>query len=314
MRPISEKQSFLRNPLNYILGTEAQVRILRVLSQTQNPLSGSEIASQCDLTFRGASKALESLVGVEIVSYIGRERSKLYILFNEHPLAPLLKRLFKNESDIYPAFLEDAKGLFDQIKSKPTCAWIEGDLANNNDIPGSVIRLRFLAGSSEIEVIEKSIVDLVGKLEKKFLVDIELTSMTKADLIADHQLKHLNDMKFIGLYGPSPLVYIADPAKKKRQIPKRHQDIDDRNLSIAEELVAAIKENHSFIHEALKYLNKRLKIASRQEANELEEWKRILENSTPIKVCRILTGSSERSKRLRQSIPFVGILKTEKRK
>ncbi len=93
MRPISEKQSFLRNPLNYVLGTEAQVRILRVLSQTQSPLSGSEIASQSDLTFRGASKALESLVEVEIVSYIGRERSKLYMLFNEHPLAPLLKRV-----------------------------------------------------------------------------------------------------------------------------------------------------------------------------------------------------------------------------
>ena len=43
MRPPSKRQSALRNPLNALLGTPANVRVLRALAESDTALSASEM-------------------------------------------------------------------------------------------------------------------------------------------------------------------------------------------------------------------------------------------------------------------------------
>ena len=49
MRPTAEQQSALREPLNYILSTEVNVRVLRVIWRSQSPLGKSEVARRARL-------------------------------------------------------------------------------------------------------------------------------------------------------------------------------------------------------------------------------------------------------------------------
>ena len=44
MRPVTVRQSALRAPLNAFLGTEANVRLLRILTQTAEPVTATQLA------------------------------------------------------------------------------------------------------------------------------------------------------------------------------------------------------------------------------------------------------------------------------
>ncbi|MBK8058777.1 MAG: hypothetical protein IPK33_13275 [Gemmatimonadetes bacterium] len=54
MRPILNRQSALRAPLNDILGTEANVRLLRALAATAAPMSPSRLAEATGLHLSGS--------------------------------------------------------------------------------------------------------------------------------------------------------------------------------------------------------------------------------------------------------------------
>ena len=78
MRPIVSDQNSLRNPLNELLGTEARVRLLRVLAtEVDGPLAVPDAAERAGLTIPGTHKALNdftnlvlsfALAGVENIS------------------------------------------------------------------------------------------------------------------------------------------------------------------------------------------------------------------------------------------------------
>ena len=67
MRPVAKRQSTLRYPLNSILGTEANVRVLRVLSFTSSLRSYSELARETGLSDPGLRRSVSSLEKVGLV-------------------------------------------------------------------------------------------------------------------------------------------------------------------------------------------------------------------------------------------------------
>ena len=72
MRPIVSDQNSLRNPLNELLGTQAQVRLLRVLaSEVDGPLTAPNAAEHAGLTIPGAHKALKRLAQSGFVVRVG---------------------------------------------------------------------------------------------------------------------------------------------------------------------------------------------------------------------------------------------------
>ena len=64
MRPPSRTQSALRCPLNHVLGTEANVRVMRALSLSDIPISIPEIARLTLLQPSGVARVCEKLEDV----------------------------------------------------------------------------------------------------------------------------------------------------------------------------------------------------------------------------------------------------------
>jgi len=56
MRPTSRPQSALRCPLNHILGTEANVRVLRAILLSDIPIGVPELARRAELQPSGRGK------------------------------------------------------------------------------------------------------------------------------------------------------------------------------------------------------------------------------------------------------------------
>ena len=81
MRPISIEQNSFRYPLNIIFGTEAQIRLLRVMTMEVNgPISIVDAAERADLTPLGARKAMKRLTSAGIVRAVGGGRKHQYEL------------------------------------------------------------------------------------------------------------------------------------------------------------------------------------------------------------------------------------------
>ena len=94
MRPPAEQQSALRKPLNYLLGTETAVRILRVLSTTATPIGKAELARQADLNASGVRRALKPLIELGIVDEVGNTPRHPVRLRVSGALSQPLRRLF----------------------------------------------------------------------------------------------------------------------------------------------------------------------------------------------------------------------------
>jgi len=94
MRPVVSEQSYLRNPLNQLLGTEANVRLIRALTnETEEPLSAPDIAARSGLTIQWTRKALKRLFKSGFVLRVGGGRKHQYELNRSDKLVKaVLKR------------------------------------------------------------------------------------------------------------------------------------------------------------------------------------------------------------------------------
>ena len=86
-----------------------------------------------------------------------------------------------------------------------------------------------------------------------------------------------------------------------------HRLIDERSLAFGRTIAAKVKDRPEFIDKARRTIDRWLLTISPSTRGELEQWKTALDG--PIEgVLALLTGTDDRSRRLRQSNPFVGVL------
>jgi DNA-binding transcriptional ArsR family regulator len=97
VRPPARPNRHFFHPLDRILGTEAAVRILRMLSLERTDWNPMEIAARCSLGRPGATRALARLQGTGVVERVrGRHRFPRFRLAR-HPLATMIADLFDRE-------------------------------------------------------------------------------------------------------------------------------------------------------------------------------------------------------------------------
>jgi len=97
MRSIKEKQSFLKNPLNDVLGSEVKVRILRFLIEKDDCFLASEIARGIEVSSTRTRKVIKELEQTGFIEPIGGGSRKLWHVRKSEPLIKTLKKVFKEE-------------------------------------------------------------------------------------------------------------------------------------------------------------------------------------------------------------------------
>ncbi|MGH7662797.1 MAG: winged helix-turn-helix domain-containing protein [Gemmatimonadaceae bacterium] len=308
MRPTAKHESALRTPLNDILATEANVRMLRVLTESRAPLNASELARRSLLQRSSVHRALKALETTGLIARVGAGVRSQVRLSSDHPLAPAIEALFGAERGRVSAIISGLKRTVAGLRPPPTAAWLEGPVANRSDRPGDALVLRIIDGAAALGDTTDKLWAAVEDLERRLDVTVEVRGSTPADLAAMLPDEHDNLRDAIPLLGVPPLGFLAEAQPVRGRPIRAHADLDARARAIASALAGRIGRNPSLIRDARARIALRLAEASSGERRELEEWDRLLRSTSPARLRRFLVDPGERATRLRQTLPFLGVL------
>ncbi len=302
MRPIVSEQDPLRHPLNVLLGTHAQVRLLRVMAnEVDGPVSTSDVARLAGLTIPGAQKALGKLITSGFITRVGGGRKHLYEIHKSDSLMQAVLSLFQVEKVRY----EDLKSVLKKSIQKrlphPHAAWIKASPQET----GEPLTLAVLHETRYLSDCVRQLRVQLKQVENDFNLTIEIEGYTKADIF---------DLTFDNgtlLYGILPTM--EDPLPRQSEKPLTHREKDRRLRILSSALSKAVEQDTSLLRRARDHVDRLLKENQGTANRDIEEWQDILANYSKQRLSRFLTSSSERAIRLRQSNPFFAILNDDER-
>lgn len=319
MRPTARQQSAIHFPLNHILGTEANVRVLRAIYLSDIPIGVAELARVTALQRSGVARVCVRLEDLGVIETVGRgPRNRQYRRADGFPLANRLSSLFQEERSRGDQIINDIRRTVLSVGGGVRSAWIEGPVATGDDLPEDSIEVHALVDSAHIDRVRNTLWQALVTVQQNRDVAIDLRVESQADLETaspDHvsRLTHI-----ILLAGPAPLDLLhpgADLATPNMATPHRNHSLrDEQALALAYAIAARIKRDPSIVEAAKRYVTRRLAAASPGEQLELREWNDLLSTRSPARLARFLTESSERATRLRQSLPFLDALPPDERK
>jgi hypothetical protein len=316
MRRVSIPQSAVTYPLNRILSTEGNVRLLRVLAGNPGAVSITDLARKAGLTDRGTRDAVIKLEPTGIVELLGAGTARQVKFRSEHPLAVSLVALFRTEEAYFETITDALRTAIEGLSPVPTAAWIQSPVAQGRDRPGDPIVVAILAGAATVDDVAMQLERALEDLERSMDVIIEIRALTRADLAAMTEAEGKQMADSMALLGAAPSVF-ARTSKQRKSTDKvrsrRHSDLDTRGLAFGNAIAAAIKEDPTLIDRACAWIEKRAEKASAGERRELEEWHRLLRTTSPARLRRLLTDHGERATRLRQTLPFLHALTAAQR-
>lgn len=108
-RPAAKPVSYLDQPLDEIIGTVGNLRVLRSLFRHGGAIGTSRIVLETRLSREGVRKALRDLVDLRIVREVGTGHSVSYAVDERHPQHAILLGLFQGEQGSRDKVLEAIK-------------------------------------------------------------------------------------------------------------------------------------------------------------------------------------------------------------
>lgn len=306
MRPPKVHQNRLVHPLNEIFGTEANVRLLRVLALQNTSLTAGELAKRAMLGRSSIYPALRELERVGVLEFIGAGARKLVQLRDHYPLSQTLKELFRAEVHRFDALTTALRELLSGIPRAPISAWI--DPGGENRESTETLTLYVVARSQELDILTDYLDERLGDLERQHDVHIAVHTLMPGELesLYGPPLSAPNSVVLLG--GVPPVALVGRPrSPTKRSTIVSHDEHDARSRRLAVAIAAKIRRDPGLIAIARERVMRRAREASPRERRELSEWIRIL-TMPPARLQRFLLEDSERAARLRQTLPALKFL------
>ena len=314
MRPPAKSQSALRNPLNELLGTETNVRILRILGAAEVPLGKAVLARQADLNPSGVRRALRALIELGIVEEVGNTPRQPVRLRNRHSLSGALRDLFQAEHARFDLLVESLREMIAHVQPPPRSAWVQGPVAQGTDEPGAPVSVGILTSARGAASSREQLLSMLPEFVDDPDVQVVFKVWTLADMDASTDLEEEMDGAIL-LVAPHPLQLLdVRQVTGDVAIGHSHAHMDRRGLAFASAIADRITEDPELIPRAVTYLRRRMEQASAQELHELNEWLDVLEHKSVTVVRSLLLEPGERANRLRQSLPFLEVLTETERK
>jgi hypothetical protein len=312
MRSPKRAQSRVLQPLNAILGTHANVRLIRTLSLSSTPVTAGELARRADLGRTSIFPALRELEFIGIVELVGAGAQRQIQLRDRHPLAPMLKELFRAEANRFDELTTALRELFVKSPVRVLSAWVEDSAAL--PIGTDAVRLYFVAMPEDKESLSDYLNEHLPVVERAQDLHVVVTGLTRSELetFSRSQGDALDNPTL--LEGAPPLGLLRSDttgAAKPTAVSHAEQDARARKLALA--IAVKIKRDPGLIRLAEHRLERRSQRASPRERRELREWLRVLSTMSPARLRAFFIEDSERATRLRQSLPALSLLSAAER-
>ncbi|MDX1579777.1 MAG: helix-turn-helix domain-containing protein [Gemmatimonadota bacterium] len=306
MRPPAEKQNPLRTPLNEVFRSEGNVRVLRVLASTDEPIGRTRVARRAELNPSGVRRTLDRLGELGIVEGFGSGRNRSVRLRDRHPLASAIRSLFAAERDVYELFVDVARTAFRRQDISARAIWLE----NPDDRSPGLIPIGILASPEAVDEAREAVLSELEEIEEELAVHFVAHTYTAADRLAldGEEAEQLREV--ILLHGWLPQEWTSSAGGPIES----HRQLDARARGLAEGIAALLPNDPSIVDRAREWIDRRLEEAGSGESRNLREWRRMLEKLSLQQIQAFLREESERADRLRQSMPFVEVLTPTERK
>jgi hypothetical protein len=312
MRPPKHPQSRLLQPLNGILGTPANVRLIRTLSLSSTPLTGGELARRAELGRTSIYPALRELEFTGIIEFVGAGAQRQIQLRERHPLAPELKDLFRAEAGRFDELITALRELFIESPVRALSAWVEDVAAAPRGT--DAVRLYFVAMPEAKDTLSDYLNERLPAVERAQDLHVVVTGLTRSELeaLSRSQGNALDSPTL--LEGVPPIALLrSDSEGPAKPAPVSHDEHDARARRLALAIAVKIKKDPGLIVLAQHRLERRSQRASPRERRELKEWLRILSTMSPARLRAFIIENSERATRLRQSLPALNLLSAAER-
>lgn len=292
----SKLKSSVRYPLDYALGSEAQVRLLRVLlMHTKVPLSVSDSARLAGLTAAGARRALDRLRVAGFVRRVGSGHTPTYGVRDDAVGMRALAQAFEEEQTRYDRFLATLK---DAVSiPEVTAAWIEGLPVG----PSDSVYVSAVAEVRAVSWIQDELRARLIGLEQVFDMIVEVAVYTRADVPTP-------PADAIMLWG-----VISGSQKTGRSPAKTHEAATRRELLMSKEIADMVRRDPTLVDRARRHVIRLLNEEQGMARSDILEWRQLLESYSPDRVADLLSSESSRAERLRQSSPFFAVLTSSER-
>lgn len=317
MRPTKRPQSALRYPLNHVLGTEASVRVLRVLMLSDIPIGVSELARLAQLQPSGVARVCAQLEDLGVIESVGRgSRNRQFRRSPRFALSNQLVGLYTGERIWGESVFSSLQSLVRSIAPLPRAAWVEGPVALGTDVPGEAVVVGLLVEPDRVEALREQVwPQLIGiQRERDIVMDLRILTMAELQTADPRRRSELERVEL--LLGPPPLDLIPTPVLTKTLRPPTagsHDWLDTRSRALARAIADKLRRDPSILEDARRFVDRRILSASPGERMELEEWRGILTTMSVPKLRRFLVGEDARATRLRQSLPFPNALTEQER-
>jgi DNA-binding transcriptional ArsR family regulator len=311
MRPPKHSQSSLLRPLNEILGTQANVRLMRALALSTVPLTSGELAKRAELGRTSIYPALNALERAGIVEFVGAGSQRQVQMRQRHPLARPLAQLFQAEARRFEELVAALRELVAELSLQPMSAWAEW---REQDDATATLRLYFVARPEEVEKLFDDFNSRLAKVEQASDVHVAVHGLTRSELKALSSAQTITLNKAILLAGAPPIA-LLEPSRPggTGATLRSHDEHDARSRRLALAIATKIKRDPGLLSLAQHRIQRRTLKASPGERRELTEWKRVLSTMSPARLRRFLLENSERAIRLRQSLPALNLLSPAER-
>lgn len=312
-------QSRLRAPLNDILGTEANVRLLRVLSLAGTSLAAGELANRAGLGRTSVYPALAALETTGIIEYLGAETQRQVRFRPKHPMGGAIASLFRTEAGRVDALVDQLRSVFGSLSSRGVLsAWLDGTgltdrITQESQSNTDFITCYLVADPKTLPDVLEHVRLRLPKVEQRFEVNIDTVGMTRSEI--GFRLTPAQFRDPVLLAGVPPRALLDDvEIKSARELRNRvvHEYHDDSARRLALAIALKLRRDPARGRVARAQLQKRIRLASKQEQLELKEWLRLL-SLPPAMLQRFLVDPSPRATRLRQSLPALGLLTPRER-
>jgi DNA-binding Lrp family transcriptional regulator len=298
------RESDFRTPWDGILGSESQVRALRILDEADEPMSVRELARRTRMHLRAMQVAVEKLEYAGILERVGTGSHTQIRLRRAHPLASAVRDLFQAERARVERVVEDLKAVAREHRQKADAIWLEDPVAAVHQDGEETLRIGVLAPSDRVDNVVDDLREGMGELMRREDVTVEVRGWTKADLKAMAHERGRSLEMAMPLLGTPPNI-VTDVAAAKRGRSRSHADIDAELRDRGRRIAQALARKPELVGQAREEITRRLATATPQEARTLREWQQLLQGLSLQRLRRWLIEPGERATRLRQSMPIV---------
>lgn len=164
-RPAAKPVSYLDQPLDEIIGTVGNLRVLRSLFRHGGAIGTSRIVLETRLSREGVRKALRDLVDLRVVREVGTGHSVSYAVDERHPQHAILLRLFQGEQGSRDKVLDAIKAA-----SRPSdfaAVYIFGSVARYEDHRDSDLDVLAIFKVDDAMLHEQQADEFRGRLDKE---------------------------------------------------------------------------------------------------------------------------------------------------